>query len=168
MTGAFDAEAFMAQQTKSANATKIDPIPEGEYQAVITENVTVRQGESAKSGETFIVMDVEWELQSGPEDLEALKKRLNRRKLTVRQSLFLDVENGMIAEGENKNARLGKLRAAIGQNNNGKPWSPLHLKNAGPATIIVRTRPDENDPDIVYNDVRRVAPPSRGGAPAAA
>ena len=153
MTGAFDAEAFMAQQTKSANATKVEPIPEGEYQAVITDRVTARSIET-KDGETRVILDVQWELQGQ----EQLAGRLKRGKLLVNQSLFLDIENGVIAEGDNVNARLGRLRAAVGQNQNGKPWSPMMLKNAGPCTIVVGTRPDPSDPEIIYNDVKRVAP----------
>lgn len=152
---AFDKEAFLAKSTKSDFATKMTPIPEGEYTAQIAE-VDARQ-QRGKEGNEFVVLDVTWEI-IGKEDLA---KQLNRRQLTCRQGMILDISSdGSIAEGENKNVKLGRIRAAVGQNQSGKVWSPMQLKGAGPATIVVGHRTDPNDSDIVYDEVKRVRPMS--------
>lgn len=140
----FDPDTFVNQETTDANATTFDPIPEGEYVAMITRAPAVRE----VGNEGRVVMDVTWEI-----DDEELKQKLERDRLTVRQSVFLDIEDGKLATGKNKNVQLGKLRDALGQNKPGKSWKPSDLEGAGPARIQVSHR--ERD-GITYDQVARV------------
>ena len=145
----FDPEELLNAQASDANQTRMDPVPEGEYQAII-EDV-----QASKIGDKEIpVLNVRWKIED-PE----LAQRLNRQEVQVRQTVFLDIdESGSLATGANKNIQLGRLREAVGQNKKGQPWSPRNLIGAGPALVSVTHRQDKNDPEIVYDQVQRVAP----------
>lgn len=142
----FDTDALLEATVTEANETSFTPIPEGEYTGII-EDVKVR---NPKEGVTFL--DIVWNL-----DEPELAQRMNRDKVTVRQSVFLDVADGKIASGPNQNVDLGRVREAVGQNQPGKPWSPAMLRGAGPAKVMVSQRPDKDDPSKVYSDVKKVA-----------
>ena len=146
----FDPDSFLNEEIDGAFSTSLEPIPEGEYLAVIgseEKSVQVRQ-----TNKGSLILDVTWEIQD-----EALFTQLGRTKLTVRQSLFLDTTpNNTLDRSKGKNVQLGRLRAALGQNDPMKPWVFGMLKGAGPATIKVTQRPSPDDETIIYNDVRAV------------
>lgn len=142
----FDVDALLENTTTESNETSFTPIPEGEYTATIS-SVKAR---SPKEG--MALLDIVYDI-----DDPDLAQRLNRQKVTVRQSVFLDIENGKLATGPNQNVDLGRVREAVGQNQAGKPWAPSMLEGAGPVRIIVGHRQDKNDPAKVYDDVKKVA-----------
>lgn len=149
----FDPDTFMSSSTTEASETRIEPVPEGDYPAVIggdEGDVKVRQFNSARTGDTYTSLDVTWEIQDAQ-----LAVQLGRKTLRVRQSIFLDLnESGGLAMGPGKNVSLGRLRDALGQNRPGQPWSPANLRGAGPALIKVKHRMVEED---VYDEVKGVA-----------
>ena len=138
----FDPEIFLAKETDAQFETKYTLVPEDDYTALI-EKVVGRQTQTGQ-----IVVDVIWNLM----DIDELKEKLNLRQAFVKQGIFLDYENGILAEGENANINLGKLREAVNQNKKGKPWSFNQLIGAGPATVHVVQDGD-------YNKVIRVSRP---------
>lgn len=146
----FDPEGFLNSEYTDATATKIEPVPEGEYNAQI-ENVTAKKIET-KDGDERIIMEVIWEILD-----DDVKSQLGLDKVTVKQGLFLDLsEEGSIDMSKGRNVRLGKLRDAIGQNKSGKPWAPGNMIGCS-AVIDVVQRPDKQDPELIYNDVKKVA-----------
>lgn len=150
-TSTFDPDAFMNQEVEGPMDTKYPTVPEGVYTSII-EDVKVRQFTN-KNGDTGIVADILHSIQD-----DEVKKKMDKDKVLVKQGLFIDVApNGGLDLSEGKNIKLGKLRDAVGQNAGG-PWNLNHLKGAGPLTIAVSTRSDPNDPETVYNDVKRTAP----------
>ena len=75
----------------------------------------------------------------------------------VRQDIWLDLdESGRIAQGKNKNVRLGRVRSAVGQNTDGQPWSPSQLRGAGPVLIMVGHRYNKETGEGPYSDVKRI------------
>ncbi len=140
----FDAELFLNQSVEGESETRYTPIPEGDYIAMIDEKLAMREiNDSPVLDVTYVIDD------------EELRAKLDMERLTVRQSIFLDIdETGNIALGTNKNVKLGRLREALGQNTSGQTWNPGMLAGAGPLKIKVIQRPDTNDPTIIYNDVR--------------
>ncbi len=142
----FDADAFMNTEVNEANETKFTPVPEDTYVAICT-------GVKARVAGDNQVLDLTWEI-----DNPGLAEKLGREKLTVRQSLFLDLVNGALDFGPNKNVQLGKAREALGQNKSGKAWSPRMLEGAGPAQIVVKHRVDKEDSSIIYDGVSKVLP----------
>lgn len=141
----FDPEMFLNVTTNEANATTLEPIPEGEYIA------TIKEVKPRQSGD-YVLLDVVWTI-----DDAALAEQLGRKSVTVRQSIFLDItETGGLATGKGKNVGLGRLREAVGQNRPGQPWSPGMLAGAGPCRITVKHRTND-DGSQIYEDVRQVA-----------
>lgn len=144
---AFDPDQFLETTVDKANETVYIPVPEGDYTAVINEVKPTLIGESPALEVYFSIQD------------EAVKKEMDKDEVIVRGSIFLDLNaNGALEFGQNKNVKLGKLRDAVGQNKDGKPWSPRMLEGAGPLTISVGHRPDKNDPTNVYSDARKWVP----------
>jgi hypothetical protein len=124
--------------------TTYTPVPEGEYLGAI-DDIKIRKAKDS------VICDVTWLIMD-----DQLKSSMNMDRITVRQSVFLDVEaNGALQLGPNKNVALGRLRQALGQNGSG-PWSFAQLKGAGPVKLTVGVRPDKDDPDKKYNDVKRI------------
>lgn len=141
----FDADNFMNTQTTESNATKVIPVPPGEYNAQV-KDLKLRDAKDQK------VLDVIWEIDSQP-----AREATGRKEVQVRQSLFLDfTESGSLSFAEGKNVGLGRVRAALNQNQKGQPWSPANLKG-GVAKINVTHRIDKDTGDI-YDQVSKVSP----------
>lgn len=152
MSSVFDPDSFLNTETSDANETHYTPVPEDEYMAMI-EGVTARMART-KNGDSPI-LSLMWKILEQDELAEKLGFRDGMR---VKQDLWLDLEpDGSISIGPNKNVKLGKVRDAVGQNKAGKAWAPRQLEGAGPCVIVVSQRPDDDDSEIIYNDVKRVA-----------
>lgn len=150
MSGIFDPNTFLDQQETGASSTYIEPIPAGEYTAVVR-STDVREIET-KRGKSQI-LDITWELQD-----QDLKVSLDRESVTARQSVFLDLTPEMRLDmGKGKNVQLGRVREALGQNDPGRPWSVRNLLGAGPVLIRITQRADDNDTDRIFNDVKAVS-----------
>jgi hypothetical protein len=140
--GVFDPDTFMSMSTEEADETKFRPIPEGEYNAVITKI----EGRTPKGNS---ILDITWAI-----DDESVRAETGMENPMVRQSLFLDInKEGGLERGANKNVQLGRVRAALGQNNPGQPWSPGMMEGQV-AKIAVKHRIDG---DNTYSDVKGVA-----------
>lgn len=141
----FDPELFLSTSLESSFATTYEPVPIGDYKAVV-EKIDVRSPR-----EDLHFLEVHWTI-----DDELMKKKLNRQVLTVRQSFRIDIDpstNGL-ATGANTNVPLGRLRDILGQNAKGKPWSPRQLIGAGPALIHVEH--DIQDDGRIFERVTKV------------
>jgi len=146
---AFDPDTFMNQATTEAGSTTFEPIPAGEYPALIDDvKVRIVQG---KDGSDRPVADIFYRLQAP--DVAA---KLGRDALTVKQGIFFDLTpNGALDMSKGKNVQLNKVRDAVGMNKPGQPFKLSNLKGAGPLKVQVTLRPDKSS-DAVYNDVRSV------------
>jgi hypothetical protein len=140
----FNPEEFLHTEAEGGFDTKYTAIPEGDYRAVVDE-VSSRMTSKGQA-----IMDVTFNILD-----DELKQKLNLQKATVRMSIFLDLdESGALKKGTNANIKLGKLLEACGITGR---WNPKMLEGAGPVLINVSQRKNEDDPEIVYNDVKRVA-----------
>ena len=141
-TSAFDPDSFLSTTTEDANETSFRPIPEGEYNAVITK-LDVRTPKEST------ILDITWSV-----DDETARVETGMDDPQVRQSVFLDINTqGGLESGANKNVQLGRLREALGQNLTGQPWAPSMLEGQV-ARISIKHRIVE---DVVYSDVKGVA-----------
>ena len=142
----FNPETFLEQEVQGEMAVNPVKVPACESLATI-DDLKPREVQT-KNGDR-IILDLYWELHD-----EELKTRLDRTKLVVRQSLWLDFdESGELDLSGDHNWRLGQVRDALGQNDPTEPWSYGHLKGAGPALVHVK----ESDGDYP-SEVDRVAP----------
>lgn len=146
-----DPTQFLNTQTTSALSTQLDPIPKGEYKAVSQpldkdsfQSFDIKKGERA--GTKGWRLNLVWKI-----DDEAAGEYNGR---LVRQQFFLDLNpaGDGLDFGKGKNIGLGRLREALGQNQDGQPWAPSML-GSQVARIAVDQRLDENDPSKIYNDV---------------
>lgn len=128
-------------------ATSLEPVPEGEYEALI-DDYTFRDIIETKFGERA-PLDIYWMIPD-----EKLKKELHRDIVTVKQGLLLELnEDNSLATGPGQNAQLGRLLAALGMN--AKGFSFPALRGAGPARVLVSHRVVGED---TYSEVKKVVP----------
>lgn len=145
----FNADQFLSTSVRAKLDTKFPSCPMGEYRALV-EDLKVRTDAGKEKNQT--ILDVIWEVQD-----ERVKELTGLKKVTVRQSIFLDITpEGQLDYGKGKNVSLGKLREALGQNDHTRDWYPNMLKGAI-AKIVVEHKPNDNDPESPYANVTRVA-----------
>ncbi|MCF6238329.1 MAG: hypothetical protein L3J79_05890, partial [Candidatus Marinimicrobia bacterium] len=110
------------------------------------------EGYEVVNPKNSVILRISWTIPD-----ETLEKSLGMEVVSVRQTIFLDVneETGQLEFGANKNVRLGRLRKSLNMNKPGKPfqWADLNGKSA---TISVSQRADDNDATIIYNDVVKI------------
>lgn len=144
-TMSFDLDTFMNSVTTDAGSTVLEPVPFGEYAAIVDD----LKPRTTRTGR--LILDIIWSIED-PD----LKEQLAREKVTVRQSVFIDTTPaGSIDFSKGKNVQLNRVREALGQNKEGESWSPMSLRGAGPARITVTQRMDEESGNT-YNDVKQV------------
>lgn len=147
----FNPTALQNLEITGAMDTTIIPIDEGDFTGVI-DKYEIRVIDSTKNGETksYVACEVHWNI-----DDEEQKAKTGRDKLTVRQSIFLDMTpTGNLDLSRGKNVQLGRLREALGQNSPNKPWS-FGMLVGQVATVSVKQRVLEDG--TITNDIRKVA-----------
>lgn len=147
----FDPASLLETTVEAANDTKVLPIPEGEYLAVI-DKTSISPWQSKDGASSGLRLDVEYLI-----DDEAAKAATGRDKLTVRQGILLDLtEDGRSLDmGKGKNVGLGRLREATGLNIPGQPFA-MQMLPGRLVKIKVTQRPKADDPETIYNDVKGV------------
>lgn len=127
-----------------ANATRRDPLPTGETPAQIME-VGFSSGISQKTQNPWTRMDIKLEI-TDPEYLAQVPNTPD--KVVTNLGIMIDMNNGQIATGPNKNVRLGKFRDAAGCN--GKPLSSLP---GNYVRIAIAHKPHPTEPDVVLDEI---------------
>lgn len=152
----FDADAFMNSTYDEPMATSMQGMPDGEYTAMVGDfDSSALKTVNTKNGERK-VLEIPFLLQDNDGSLQA--KLGPRDQYLHRESYWLDFdESGRLSSGPDKNVRLGQLRAALGQNEAGKPWAPAMMRNMGPLRIAIKTTSDKNDPDKKYTNISKYA-----------
>ena len=150
----FDPDTFLNQTVDAALDTKYPTVPAGEYPATISK-IEARQMPNQKDPEKgpFTVLDVTWKI-----DDENAKKETGLDEPTCRQSLFLDMTpEGGLDTAPKKNVQLGRLREALGLNEDGQAFS-FNMLVGQAALVRVDHAPSKTDPETVYANVTKVAP----------
>jgi hypothetical protein len=137
----FDPETFMSQIIDQPLETEFLMVPQGEYTATIDDftseafeqiHFEYKKGPRAGTPGVMTKFTLPFVIQD-----DAVKTELGRDKLVVYKQLILDVgDDGGLDWGKNKNIDLGRIRAAVGQNDPG-PWSIGNLRGAGPVMVKV-------------------------------
>lgn len=151
---AFNPDEFLDAQFNDANSTVSIPVPAGEYAAYI-EEVKTRAWTSTKDpSKSGIALDIKYNI-----DDESVKEALGRTKVTVNQSIMLDLTDaGTLDMGKGRNVSLGRLREAAGLNVPGKPFSFRQLEGQ-PVKVRVEHRvyQPEGGEAVIMADVKGVA-----------
>lgn len=136
----FDPNTFLGATYTSATSTEYAVVPEGDYEATIV-SLEPRSVET-KDGER-IILDVVWQIR-GDEEFDGRR---------VRQTVWLDLTpEGHLDMSEHRNVPLGRLRQALGQNVEGRPWSLNDLLGSKGHIRVAHTMRDER----IYPKVTRV------------
>jgi hypothetical protein len=144
----FDAQSFLDATVHTANDTKIIPVPVGEYFGII-DKIAARQWQSKDGTKSGLALDVTWLVEDA-----GVKSLLGRDTVTVRQGIMLDITSqGGLDLSLGKNIDLGRLREAVGKNQEGEPFSFSMLPGLT-AKIRVTHRIDGEN---TYSEVKGVA-----------
>lgn len=153
---AFNADKFLNTSIQAAGSTIIQVCPEGEFKAFIDDGekaIVFRDGDASRqlSPQCIVLFAITGDQEPN--------KFLKRDKVLVPLTCWLDLtEDGESLDlSEGKNVNLGRLRAAIDQNDPSMQWNPNMMKGRGPVIIKVGQRADPKDPTIKYAEVKRVA-----------
>lgn len=141
----FSPEQFLNSTIEGAMSVRVMPVPQGEYVATISKLIP---RETSKDGS--VPCDIIFEV-----DDANLKETLKRSKITTKMTAWLDfTSSGGLDNAEGKNVTLGRVRAAVGQNDPTKPWAPSMLVGQ-PLRIKVIHESDKKTGDI-YDKVSQV------------
>ena len=137
----FDPNTFMQQNVDQPLETEFVLVPAGEYVATIDDftneaferiDFDYKKGPRAGTPGTMTKLTLPFIIQD-----ENVKAEMARDKVVVFKQLILDLdESGGLDFGKNRNIDLGRIRAAVGQNDPG-PWSISKLRGAGPVMVKV-------------------------------
>ena len=162
---AFNAQEFLNKTVGAGMSTSVKPCPEGEWTAMISTKIPVvewfdeAEWRDRKTHETKTQPTVKVPIEITDDRARAL---MNRETILVNYDSFMDVlPNGHLDTGEDKNVRIGALRAALGQDHD-PAWSFEKLFGAGPLMVkVVHERGKKEgkvDPDSPpYAKISRVS-----------
>lgn len=138
----FDPDQFLSASADAPMSTDFTPVPEGEYNAVISK-IDARQTNSGKA-----LLDVTWQI-----DDQQVREVTGMDNPTCRQTIWLDVtDSGALDVGKGRNIGLGRLREALGQNGPGA-WAPSMMVG-NVARVMVSHRFYEGS---TFADVKKVS-----------
>lgn len=144
----FDPTTFLDQTVTGASSTSSEPVPEGEYQAIL-EKLDVKPWASRDGATAGLKLELVWDILD-----EAVKATLGRTKVTSRQSIMLDLtESGAMDMGKGKNVGVGRLREATNMNDPKKPFS-FGMLVGQMAKVGVKHRVYEGN---IFDEVKAVA-----------
>lgn len=134
--GQFNVDEFLQQDYEEALDTDRTLFPVGDWVGKITE-AKVKKGAEYKDDETGEIKEgsprLELTIDLCEEHAERIRKEFNYdadRPVQFRTNFYLDVEDNRLEFGPNKNLQLGKIRAALGQNQPGVRWGLRNLKDS--------------------------------------
>jgi len=137
----FDPDLFLQQTVDEPLATEFTLVPTGEYMAAIDDfdkdaieqiDFEYKKGPRAGQPGTMTKLTLPFVI-----DDAKVKAELAREKVVISKQVILDLDdNGQLAHGKNKNIELGRIRDALGQNDD-DTWSIAKLRGAGPLIIRV-------------------------------
>lgn len=140
--------ADLLNQQLAEGSTRRDPLPAGEVLAQILE-LKFSDGTVKKQGENFgkpwSRLDCKLEI-TDPEYLAQIPDAPEKAVTTL--GIMLDMDNGQIQMGPNKNIRLNRLREAAGVN--GKPLGALTGQYI---RIAITHKPHPTEEGVVLDEV---------------
>lgn len=113
----FDPQSFLDASISTSQDTKTVPCPVGEYMGIISK-VLPRQWTSKDNTTSGIALDIFWLVED-----EGVKELLSRKEVVVKQGIMLDTVAGGLDTSRGKNIGLGRLREALGMNEDGVAFS---------------------------------------------
>lgn len=148
----FDPATFENAVIDQANEVEWRPTPAGEYECLV-ESVRVKGIKTKDRGEVPVLEVLYNVMEPSAQLRKDTGKTGNGDKVLIRHDIWLDIENGTLAFGLNQNVALGRLRAALGLNKPGKPFTFKAMEGQGPVRVFLDM---EERNDKKYNKVLKV------------
>jgi len=141
----FDADSFLQATVEGQLSTSRPSIPELQDAQLVVKDLGIKV-----SGD-FTILDVVFIC-----DEESAREATGMAEPQIKHGVFLDLDSsGALDMGEGKNVDLGRLRAALGQNDGG-PWAPAQMIGQVCRGHVVQD-PDKKDPSKIYNRIKAFA-----------
>jgi hypothetical protein len=154
----FSADEFLEGSGDAPLSTKALPIPYGDYRAYISavsDKVRVLDPRNEGDAPRGIV-DLTFQLDDADPNYAQAAATTGRTKLTSRMAVWLDLTHAKKLErGPGKNTQLGKILDAAGLNAPGAFKSFQQLVGTGPWVVRIEHEADKNDPESVYDRVKK-------------
>lgn len=142
----FDPQAFMATSYDQANSETRLTLPDGYEGVALIIGSDARLVTTKQNGDKP-VLTIKLEF-SGPE----VEVHTKREKFIDSMDLWLDInEAGMLDMSEGMNVDLGKLRAAVNQNQKGMAWNPKQLIGQVVKVKHTLSKEDPTNPGVRYS-----------------
>lgn len=124
----FNAESFLNQTIEAKLDTKRIPMPEGDHDELRVADIQLKSGSKKEDGGIWVMANIK--LVNIDPNVAAEMKLGADAEPAIYWREFIDLdENGNIDVSDGKNIKLGKLRQALGQNNDDS-WTMLDMKGA--------------------------------------
>lgn len=151
----FNPDAFLDMSVDVELSTQTIPVPTGTYPAVC-QGIVGKPWQSKKDpSKSGYMLDLTWEIAD-----ESVAALVGRPVVKVKQTIMLDMtEDGQLITTKGSNVGLGRLRAALGMNEAGRPFS-IRAVVGQAANVTVTHRPDTRDgvePGAVFAEVSQVS-----------
>lgn len=161
MSEGFNVNAFLSATTDAPMSTQPMKAPAGKYRARVAnpespDDVATKWFQAPSGARTWWKLAIPFEIID-----ETLLASMNRKQpLRVVSDWTLDIDSATNAPttAPGKNIDLGRLRAALGQNAPGVPWSFSQLFGAGPVMVEIVHRKNPKDESDPFVNVKRVEP----------
>lgn len=144
---AFNKDAFLQTVVEAKLDTARIPWPEGDCETLIVRDVDIKSGKYEKGdrkGQSWVQLVVK--ISTTDANVANEMQLSGDQEPICYWQEFLDLdENGNLATGSGKNVKLGKLRAACGQNSD-DAWSIVSLKGATLGGTIEHKINGDGDP----------------------
>lgn len=125
----FDADSFLNQEVNANFDSTYTPTPEGEFEGQLDKlNAASFIDKETKEEKPYLKLS--WRI-TDPEVIEVT----GIKEPKVKQTVFLDIENGILLEGTNNNIMLGNLREIADKTGN-----PFTLNDLVGMVGIVRVK----------------------------
>lgn len=145
----FDPNIFLNQNIDDAMDTVGWLCPQGEHRAMVgtIDEKAFQTGTSDKNGKDWLMFKPAFLIQ----DPTIIADSGREQAVVYHNGMFVDIDEttGRIKTEKNANVELGRLRDAVGQNNQ-PGWNFMHLQGAGPVMVKVAHVPDKNNPEKKY------------------
>lgn len=151
MQSNFDPQSFLQEPVVGGFSTRVNPIPDGDYPAIVTKYDARQMQASDGSGRLFTTVDVTFEI-----DDQRAREATGMDKPTSRMTVFLDLtDDGKLDRSKGKNVQLGRLLEGLGLNDESKQfqWPDLVGK---PCVVHVEGSPSKKDPRDIFSNVTKV------------
>ena len=143
----FNKDAFLNNVVTAKMETARIPFPEGEHAVNIVDidikDGTIKNGENA--GKSWAQLILKCDAKDPNVAAEMGFDGDTPARISAFVFLDLDHENGTLAVGPNQNVELGKIRAAVGQNEEGEEWTLMNLRGADMGIVVKHTLNDKQE-----------------------